>query len=202
MERSVDAEVFASTSMTQCSITCAWRRWPWPAPNAWPNTGATLCCCWIRHAARAYNLVVPSSGRTLSGGLDPAAIFPPKRLFWRRAQHGEGGSLTIVATCLIHTGSKMDDMIYEEFKGTGNMELILSRKLQERRIFPAFDIEQSSTRPKNCCSAPMCCGASTHCATCGRTWRKAPKPAARWKRACNCSTSYARRIATKNSSIA
>ena len=100
----------------------------------------------ITRLARAYNLVVPTSGRTLSGGLDPSAIHPPKRVFGAARNVEEGGSLTIVATCLVNTGSKMDDVIYEEFKGTGNMELHLSRKLQERRVFPAFDIEQSSTR--------------------------------------------------------
>ncbi|MEO1443703.1 MAG: transcription termination factor Rho, partial [Chloroflexota bacterium] len=100
----------------------------------------------ITRLARAYNLVVPTSGRTLSGGLDPSAIHPPKRIFGAARNIEEGGSLTIIATCLVNTGSKMDDVIYEEFKGTGNMELHLSRKLQERRIFPAFDIEQSSTR--------------------------------------------------------
>jgi transcription termination factor Rho len=100
----------------------------------------------ITRLARAYNLVVPTSGRTLSGGLDPSAIHPPKRIFGAARNVEEGGSLTIVATCLVNTGSKMDDVIYEEFKGTGNMELHLSRKLQERRVFPAFDIEQSSTR--------------------------------------------------------
>ncbi len=100
----------------------------------------------ITRLARAYNLVVPTSGRTLSGGLDPSAIHPPKRIFGAARNIEEGGSLTIIATCLVHTGSKMDDVIYEEFKGTGNMELHLSRKLQERRIFPAFDVEQSSTR--------------------------------------------------------
>jgi transcription termination factor Rho len=90
--------------------------------------------------------VVPTSGRTLSGGLDPSAIHPPKRIFGAARNVEEGGSLTIVATCLVNTGSKMDDVIYEEFKGTGNMELHLSRRLQERRIFPAFDVSQSSTR--------------------------------------------------------
>ncbi len=100
----------------------------------------------ITRLARAYNLVVPTSGRTLSGGLDPSAIHPPKRIFGAARNVEEGGSLTIVATCLVNTGSKMDDVIYEEFKGTGNMELHLSRKMQERRIFPAFDVEQSSTR--------------------------------------------------------
>jgi transcription termination factor Rho len=100
----------------------------------------------ITRLARAYNLVVPPSGRTLSGGLDPSAIHPPKRIFGAARNVEEGGSLTIIATCLVNTGSKMDDLIYEEFKGTGNMELHLSRRLQERRIFPAIDIGQSSTR--------------------------------------------------------
>jgi transcription termination factor Rho len=100
----------------------------------------------ITRLARAYNLTVPPSGRTLSGGLDPSAIHPPKRIFGAARNVEEGGSLTIIATCLVNTGSKMDDLIYEEFKGTGNMELHLSRRLQERRIFPAIDIGQSSTR--------------------------------------------------------
>jgi transcription termination factor Rho len=100
----------------------------------------------ITRVSRAYNLVVQPSGRTLSGGLDPAALYPPKHFFGAARNIEEGGSLTIIATCLIDTGSRMDDMIYEEFKGTGNMELHLSRKLQERRIFPAFDIERSGTR--------------------------------------------------------
>jgi transcription termination factor Rho len=100
----------------------------------------------ITRLTRAYNLVVPPSGRTLTGGLDPSAIHPPKRFYGAARNIEEGGSLTIIATCLVNTGSKMDDGIYEEFKGTGNMELHLSRKLQERRIFPAYDIEQSSTR--------------------------------------------------------
>jgi transcription termination factor Rho len=100
----------------------------------------------ITRLARAYNLVVPPSGRTLTGGLDPSALYPPKRFFGAARNVEEGGSLTIVATCLVKTGSRMDDVIYEEFKGTGNMELHLARELQERRIFPAFDITQSSTR--------------------------------------------------------
>jgi transcription termination factor Rho len=100
----------------------------------------------ITRLSRAYNLVVPPSGRTLSGGLDPAALYPPKRFFGAARNIEEGGSLTIIATCLIDTGSRMDDMIYEEFKGTGNMELHLNRKLSERRLFPAFDIERSGTR--------------------------------------------------------
>ncbi|MFQ3534798.1 MAG: transcription termination factor Rho [Aggregatilineales bacterium] len=100
----------------------------------------------ITRLTRAYNLTVPPSGRTLTGGLDPSALYPPKHFFGAARNVEEGGSLTIVATCLVDTGSRMDDVIYEEFKGTGNMELTLSRRLQERRIFPAFDIEKSSTR--------------------------------------------------------
>jgi transcription termination factor Rho len=100
----------------------------------------------ITRLSRAYNLMVTPSGRTLSGGIDPAALYPPKRFFGAARNIEEGGSLTIIATCLVDTGSRMDDVVYEEFKGTGNMELHLSRKLQERRIFPAFDVDRSSTR--------------------------------------------------------
>jgi transcription termination factor Rho len=108
----------------------------------------------ITRLARAYNLVVPPSGRTLTGGLDPSALYPPKRFFGAARNVEEGGSLTIVATCLVKTGSRMDDVIYEEFKGTGNMELHLSRELQERRIFPAFDVKQSSTRKEELLLGP------------------------------------------------
>lgn len=100
----------------------------------------------ITRLARAYNLTVAPSGRTLSGGLDPASLHMPKRFFGAARNMREGGSLTILATALVDTGSKMDDVIYEEFKGTGNMELILSRKMQEHRIFPAIDIAKSGTR--------------------------------------------------------
>jgi transcription termination factor Rho len=100
----------------------------------------------ITRLARAYNLVIPPSGRTLSGGIDPAAFHRPKRFFGSARNIEEGGSLTILATSLIETGSRMDDVIYEEFKGTGNMELHLDRKLAERRIFPAIDIRRSGTR--------------------------------------------------------
>ena len=100
----------------------------------------------ITRLARAYNLVVPASGRTLSGGLDPAALHMPKRFFGAARNMREGGSLTILSTALVETGSRMDDVIYEEFKGTGNMELVLNRELQERRIFPAIDIVKSGTR--------------------------------------------------------
>lgn len=100
----------------------------------------------ITRLARAYNLTVAPSGRTLSGGLDPASLHMPKRFFGAARNMREGGSLTILATALVDTGSKMDDVVYEEFKGTGNMELILSRKMQEQRVFPAIDISKSGTR--------------------------------------------------------
>ena len=100
----------------------------------------------ITRLTRAYNLAVPSSGRTLSGGMDPIALYPPKRFFGAARNIEEGGSLTILAACLVDTGSRMDDVIYEEFKGTGNMEIHLDRKLAERRVFPAIDIERSGTR--------------------------------------------------------
>ena len=100
----------------------------------------------ITRLARAYNMTVPPSGRTLSGGLDPAALHMPKRFFGAARNMREGGSLTILATALVDTGSKMDDVVYEEFKGTGNMELVLDRKLSEKRIFPAIDITKSGTR--------------------------------------------------------
>ncbi len=100
----------------------------------------------ITRLARAYNLIVPPSGRTLSGGIDPAAVHPPKGIFGAARKLEEAGSLTIIGTCLVETGSRMDDIIYEEFKGTGNMELHLTRRLAERRIFPAIDIQRSGTR--------------------------------------------------------
>jgi len=100
----------------------------------------------ITRLARAYNLALPPSGRTLSGGIDPIALYPPKRFFGAARKLEEGGSLTIIGTCLVDTGSKMDDVIYEEFKGTGNSELVLDRKLAEKRIFPAIDVQRSGTR--------------------------------------------------------
>jgi len=100
----------------------------------------------ITRLARAYNLCMPSSGRTLTGGFDPAALYPPKKFFGAARNIEKGGSLTIIGTCLVETGSKMDDLIYEEFKGTGNMELHLTRRLAERRVFPAIDIQRSGTR--------------------------------------------------------
>jgi transcription termination factor Rho len=100
----------------------------------------------ITRLTRAYNLAMPPSGRTLSGGMDPVALYPPKRFFGAARNTEEGGSLTIVATCLIDTNSRMDEVIYEEFKGTGNMEVHLDRRLADRRIYPAIDIARSSTR--------------------------------------------------------
>jgi transcription termination factor Rho len=100
----------------------------------------------ITRLTRAYNLAAPSSGRTLSGGIDPVALYPPKRFFGAARNTAEGGSLTIIATCLVDTGSRMDDVIYEEFKGTGNMEAHLDRRLFDKRIFPAIDIARSGTR--------------------------------------------------------
>ncbi|MBQ7584314.1 MAG: transcription termination factor Rho [Lachnospiraceae bacterium] len=109
----------------------------------------------ITRLSRAYNLTVPPSGRTLSGGLDPAALHMPKRFFGAARNMREGGSLTILATALVDTGSKMDDVVYEEFKGTGNMEMVLDRKLQEKRVFPAIDLAKSSTRRDDLLLAPM-----------------------------------------------
>jgi transcription termination factor Rho len=100
----------------------------------------------VTRLARAYNLAMPTSGRTLSGGMDPVALYPPKRFFGAARNSEEGASLTIVATCLVETGSRMDEVIFEEFKGTGNMELRLSRRLAERRTYPAIDVLASSTR--------------------------------------------------------
>jgi transcription termination factor Rho len=148
MDRSVDAEVIASTfdDPVHHHVRIAEMALERARRLVEIERHVVLLLDSITRLARAYNLVVPTSGRTLSGGLDPSAIQPPKRIFGAARNVEEGGSLTIIATCLVNTGSKMDDVIYEEFKGTGNMELHLNRKLQERRIFPAFDVEQSSTR--------------------------------------------------------
>ena len=108
----------------------------------------------ITRLARAYNLTIPSSGRTLSGGLDPAALHKPKKFFGAARNIEFGGSLTILATALVDTGSRMDDVIFEEFKGTGNMEVHLDRKLSEKRIFPAIDINKSGTRREDLLLTP------------------------------------------------
>jgi transcription termination factor Rho len=148
MDRSVDAEVISSTfdepvrshaQVAEIALARAKRQ-------VEGKRDVAILLDSITRLSRAYNLVVQPSGRTLSGGLDPAALYPPKHFFGAARNIEEGGSLTIIATCLVDTGSRMDDMIYEEFKGTGNMELHLSRKFQERRVFPAFDIERSGTR--------------------------------------------------------
>jgi transcription termination factor Rho len=148
MDRSVDAEVIASTfdDPVQNHVRVAEMALNRAKRLVEIKRDVVLLLDSITRLTRAYNLVVPPSGRTLTGGLDPSAVHPPKRLFGAARNVEEGGSLTIIATCLVNTNSKMDDGIYEEFKGTGNMELTLSRKLQERRIFPAFDVDQSSTR--------------------------------------------------------
>ena len=103
----------------------------------------------LTRLARAYNLTIPPSGRTLSGGIDPAALYRPKKFFGSARNIEEGGSLTILATALVETGSRMDDVIYEEFKGTGNSEIHLSRELAERRVFPAIDVKRSGTRKED-----------------------------------------------------
>jgi transcription termination factor Rho len=148
MDRSVDAEVISSTfdDLAQSHVRVAEMALSRAKRLVEIGRDVVVLLDSITRLARAYNLVVPPSGRTLSGGLDPSALYPPKRFFGAARNVEEGGSLTIVATCLVKTGSRMDDVIYEEFKGTGNMELHLSRELQERRIFPAFDVTQSSTR--------------------------------------------------------
>ncbi len=148
MDRSVDAEVIASTFDEPVKSHVRVAEMVLERAKRLVETGRDVVILMdsITRLSRAYNLVVTPSGRTLSGGLDPAALYPPKRFFGAARNIEDGGSLTIVATCLVDTGSRMDDMVYEEFKGTGNMELHLSRKLQERRVFPAFNIERSSTR--------------------------------------------------------
>jgi transcription termination factor Rho len=108
----------------------------------------------ITRLSRAYNLALPPSGRTLTGGIDPVALYPPKRFFGAARKLEEGGSLTIIATCLVDTGSRMDDVIYEEFKGTGNMEIHLDRKIAEKRVFPAININRSGTRREELLTTP------------------------------------------------
>jgi transcription termination factor Rho len=148
MDRSVDAEVISSTfdDPVQSHVRVAEMALSRAKRLVECGRDVVILLDSITRLSRAYNLVVQPSGRTLSGGLDPAALYPPKHFFGAARNIEEGGSLTIIATCLVDTGSRMDDMIYEEFKGTGNMELHLSRRLAERRVYPAFDIERSSTR--------------------------------------------------------
>ncbi|HUT21677.1 MAG TPA: transcription termination factor Rho [Anaerolineae bacterium] len=148
MDRSVDAEVIASTfdeperdhvRVAEMALARAKRL-------VEDGRDVVILLDSITRLTRSYNMIVPPSGRTLSGGMDPAALYPAKHFFGAARNIEEGGSLTIIATCLIDTGSRMDDLIYEEFKGTGNMELHLTRRLAERRIYPALDIDRSSTR--------------------------------------------------------
>ena len=148
MDRSVEAEVVSSTfdDPVQDHVRVAEMALERAKRLVESGRDVVILLDSITRLSRAYNLIVPPSGRTLSGGLDPAALYPPKRFFGGARNIEEGGSLTIIATALIDTGSRMDDVIYEEFKGTGNMELHLNRKLAERRIFPAFDVERSGTR--------------------------------------------------------
>jgi len=156
IDRSVDAEVIASTfdepvqahvRMAEVSLERAKRL----VEN---GLDVVILMDSLTRLARAYNMVVNPSGRTLSGGMDPSALYPPKRFFGAARNLEDGGSLTIVATALVDTGSRLDDVVYEEFKGTGNMEMLLSRRLQERRIFPAIDIEKSSTRREDLLQSP------------------------------------------------
>ncbi len=156
MDRSVDAEVISSTfdDLAQSHVRVAEMALERAKRLVESSRDVVILLDSITRLARAYNLVVPPSGRTLTGGLDPSALYPPKRFFGAARNVEEGGSLTICATCLVKTGSRMDDVIYEEFKGTGNSELHLSRELQERRIFPAFDVKQSSTRKEELLLGP------------------------------------------------
>ena len=148
MDRSVDAEVISSTfdEPVTSHVRVAEMALERAKRLVEIKRDVVILMDSMTRLARAYNLVVTPSGRTLSGGIDPSALYPPKRFFGAARKIEEGGSLTIIATSLVDTGSRMDDVVYEEFKGTGNMELHLSRRLQERRVFPAIDIERSSTR--------------------------------------------------------
>ncbi|HEY60298.1 MAG TPA: transcription termination factor Rho [Anaerolineae bacterium] len=148
MDRSVEGEVIASTFDEPATAHVRTAEVTLNRAKRLVEIGldVTILMDSLTRLARAYNLVVNPSGRTLSGGLDPSALYPPKRFYGAARNIEDGGSLTIIATSLVDTGSRLDDVVYEEFKGTGNMELHLSRRLQERRIFPAIDIERSSTR--------------------------------------------------------
>ena len=148
MDRSVEAEVISSTFDEPVQAHARVAEMALERAKRLVECGRDVVILLdsITRLSRAYNLIVPSSGRSLSGGLDPVALYPPKHFFGGARKLEEAGSLTIIATCLIETGSRMDDVIYEEFKGTGNLELHLTRKLSERRIFPALDVQRSGTR--------------------------------------------------------
>lgn len=148
MQRSIDGEVYSSTFDEPVEDHTRTAEVSLERAKRLVESGehVVLLLDSLTRLARAYNIAVPSSGRTLSGGMDPFALYPPKAFFGAARNCEEGGSLTIVATCLIDTGSRLDDLIYEEFKGTGNQELHLDRKLADRRLWPAIDIERSGTR--------------------------------------------------------
>ncbi len=148
MRRTVSGDVFASTFDESVEEQCRVAELCLEHAKRLVEMGQDVIILLdsITRLTRAYNLAVPTSGRTLSGGIDPAALYPPKKFFGGARNIEEGGSLTIIATCLIDTGSRMDEVIYEEFKGTGNMELHLDRRLAERRYFPAIDMIRSGTR--------------------------------------------------------
>ena len=156
IDRSVDAEVVASTFDEPVSAHVRTAEITLERAKRLVEIGRDVVILMdsLTRLARAYNLVVNPSGRTLSGGMDPSALYPPKKFFGAARNIEEGGSLTIIATALVDTGSRLDDVVYEEFKGTGNMELHLSRRLQERRVFPAIDIERSSTRREDLLLGP------------------------------------------------
>ncbi len=148
MRRAVDGDVFASTFDESVEEQCRVAELAIERAKRLVESQQDVIILLdsITRLARAYNIAVPSSGRTLSGGMDPVALYPPKKFFGAARNIEEGGSLTIISTCLVDTGSRMDEVIYEEFKGTGNMELHLDRKLADRRFFPAVDIVRSGTR--------------------------------------------------------
>lgn len=148
VKRSIEGEVFSSTFDEPVEDHCRVAELALERAKRLVEGGRDVVILLdsITRLTRAYNLAVPSSGRTLSGGMDPVALYPPKRFFGAARKTEEGGSLTILSACLVETGSRMDEVIYEEFKGTGNMELHLDRKLSEKRVFPAIDILRSGTR--------------------------------------------------------
>ena len=148
VKRSIEGEVFSSTFDDPVEDHCRVAELALERAKRLVESGKDVAILLdsITRLTRAYNLSLPTSGRTLSGGIDPVALYPPKRFFGAARNIEEGGSLTIIAACLVDTGSRMDEVIYEEFKGTGNMEIHLDRKLAERRVFPAIDIQRSGTR--------------------------------------------------------
>jgi transcription termination factor Rho len=148
VKRSIEGEVFSSTFDDPVEDHCRVAELALERAKRLVESGRNVAILLdsITRLTRAYNLSLPTSGRTLSGGIDPVALYPPKRFFGAARNTEEGGSLTILAACLVDTGSRMDEVIYEEFKGTGNMEIHLDRRLAERRVFPAIDIQRSGTR--------------------------------------------------------